>query len=72
VRPTLVWRTLESMVAAVAMDSRVKRFPRVRGGSYTGSLCIHTRHLGQDREVTYPGSWDVETACSIQPKVHFN
>src|SRR6218665_2476791 len=36
VRPTRVWRTLESMVTAVAMDSRVQKLPRVRGGSYTG------------------------------------
>src|SRR6218665_1450412 len=35
VRPTRVWRTLESMTS-VAMDSRVQKFPRVRGGSYTG------------------------------------
>src|SRR6218665_1637034 len=31
-----VWRTLESMVTAVAMESRVQKLPRVRGGSYTG------------------------------------
>jgi len=31
-----VWRTLESMVTAVAMDSRVQKLLRVRGGSYTG------------------------------------
>ena len=37
VRPTLVWRTLESMVTSVATNSRVQKFPRVRGGSYTGT-----------------------------------
>src|SRR6218665_573708 len=31
-----VWLTLESMVTAVAMESRVQKLPRVRGGSYTG------------------------------------
>src|SRR6218665_2628523 len=35
VRSTRVGRTLEYVVTAVAMDSRVQKLPRVRGGSYT-------------------------------------
>jgi len=37
VRPTRVARTLEYVVTVVAMDSRVQKLPRVRGGSYKGT-----------------------------------
>ena len=37
VGPARVGRALEYMVTALAMDSRVQKLHRVRGGSYTGA-----------------------------------
>jgi len=57
--PTRVWRTLEFMVTAVAMDSRVQKLPRVRGGSYTG--------LGRLVEVASPSMRFVPVTAMGEP-----
>ena len=79
VRLTRVRRTLESMVTAVAMNSRVQKLPRVRGVSYTGIKCteqavlktvIQTRTACSDIASIESSEWRtpcrIKTVCPVQ------
>src|SRR6218665_2362452 len=58
IRTNRVWHTLESMVTAVAMDSKVQKLPGVRGGSYTSLFSVtgHSACFASARAVCCTGA----------------